>query len=108
MLITTVIQMSSIYLDFKKAFDSVPHQKLLYTIWRIGTTRPLWLQFHNYLSSRYRFVSFDGASSECLPVLSGVHQGSVLGPLLFLICINDLPQAIPHSSIYFCRRLQTC
>ena len=91
---------NTIFLDFSKAFDSVPHEELLYKLWIMGITGPLWLWFKSYLSSRVHYVSLDGASSSFLPVLSGVPQGSVLGPLLFLIYINDLPESIPYSSVY--------
>ena len=71
-----------VFVDFKKAFDSVPHQELLFKLWKIGITGPLWLLFCNYLSNRYHFVSFNGASSERLPVLSGVpHAGKCTGSL---------------------------
>ena len=94
------INHDTIFLDFSKAFDSVPHEELLYKLWIMGITGPLWLWFKSYLSSRVHYVSLDGASSSFLPVLSGVPQGSVLGPLLFLIYINDLPESIPYSSVY--------
>jgi len=66
-----------VYLDFIKAFDSVPHDELLFKLWTIGIIGPLWYWFKNYLSNRQHFVSFGGSTSSRLPVRSGVPQGSI-------------------------------
>ena len=89
-----------IYLDFCKAFDSVPHKELLYKLWRIGITGDLWLWFKNYLSDRSHYVSFNNVASSTEAVLSGVPQGSILGPLLFIIHVNDIPDIITYSSCF--------
>ena len=92
-------QTDVIYLDFKKAFDSVAHNELLYKLWCFGVIDDLWMWCHAYLANRLQYVAINGAVSKILPVISGVPQGSILGPLFFLIFINDIPTAIKSSMI---------
>jgi len=85
------------YFDFEKAFDSVPHEQLLFKLWQVGIIGPLWNWFRCYLTNGLHCVTIDGYQSSTLPVTSAVPQGSILGPLLFLIYINDGPSCINYS-----------
>lgn len=88
-----------IYLDFAKAFDSVPHKKLIGKLQSYGISGSLLRWFENYLCDRKQRVVVEGASSSFLDVTSGVPQGSVIGPLLFILYVNDLPDTTKSSTV---------
>lgn len=90
-------QMDVIYTDFQKAFDSVQFPVLLRKLRIIGLSDGLLKLCHSYLYGRKQFVKFNGSASTCYEVNSGVGQGSKLGPLFFLVMINDLCLSVKHS-----------
>ena len=90
----------SIYLDFMKAFDTVPHKRLIYKL-RMNCINPSILR---WIEGFQQQVCLNGSMSKWADVTSGIPQGSVLGPILFVTYINDIPNKI-KSDIYTCLQM---
>ena len=97
----TNLESLSIYFDFCKAFDQVGHQILLSKLAKFGFDYAFLELFSSYLSDRTQIVMIENTSSSIGYVTSGVPQGSVLGPLLFVLFLNDVPNALLTSNYYF-------
>ena len=97
--LNTNSQTDVLYLDFKKAFDSVAYNKRLFELWSFGIIGNLWKWLQAYHTNRVQQVSVNNAVSDVLPVVSGVPQGSILGPILFLVFVNDIPAAMTSSLV---------
>ena len=111
----------AVFVDLSKAFDMVNHKLLIAKLNSFGITGIENKWFKSYLNNRTQCVSINGTISNPKTIMSGVPQGSILGPLLFLLFINDMSDSIMNSTvdmyaddtlIYFCHRdvktIETC
>ena len=98
---TESFEIRSVFLDISKAFDKVWHEGLIFKLKQNGISGQLLNLFDNYLSDRKQRVTLNGSVSELTSIESGVPQGSILGPLLFLVYINDLEKNIISNIKFF-------
>ena len=89
----------SVFLDLSKAFDTINHKILVHKLEFYGVRGLALNWFRRYLTDRKQYVLYNNVKSQTLEITRGVPQGSVLGPLLFLIYVNDIPNCLTHSKV---------
>ena len=102
--ISTIVEggvIDTIYLDFAKAFDTVAHRRLLGKLHAYGIKGKIFVWIKEFLCGRTQIVKVNGAQSIPTNVLSGIPQGTVLGPLLFVIYINDILEEVDSDGLLF-------
>ena len=92
------LQSDVVFTDISKAFDTIDHSKLLRKLQDFGFSGLILMWFRNYLSYCSQRLTVNDVTSTSLPITSGVSQGSLLGPFLLSVCINDLPSSISTAT----------
>ena len=90
-----------VLIDLLKAFDTIDHNILIKKMLFLGFTDETIKWYTSYLSNRKFIISMENANSDKASITCGVPQGSILGPLLFLIYINDMPQAVDSELLLY-------